>query len=385
MPRLFTNNAATTLASDITNSATSLTVASGKGALFPSPSSPDYFLATLDDGTNVEIVKVTARSADTFTIVRGFDGTSGTAFAAATPTKVELRVPKSYLNIAHQADFQNNEWTAFTSDATANPATNPNAFPYIKSVANRPLITMKPTDAWSNIMQPALFGTSHLIILPNTSTTVGVWGSSVTSVGTVSHTTPTTSTGIICNFASTTTANSTAGTGGAVTSVFRGSDAKTPCGFFFAARIWLPDASYGSGATGTRIFVGVCSGTMASTVGSDDPGGHHAGFSYSTNAGNTAWQFSTKDNTTRNSNTTSLTFTAQHMYDFFIYCPPTGSTIYWRCEDLTNADPPTTQTGNTTSNLPGSTTLLRAGFQLSTLTTTARNIATKKVYLETLR
>jgi len=124
---------------------------------------------------------------------------------------------------------------------------------------------------------------------------------------------------------------------------------------------------------------------MASTVGADDPGGHHAGFSFSTNAGNTAWQFSTKDNTTRNSNTTSLTFTAQHLYDFLIYCPPTSSTIYWRCEDLTNADPPTTQTGNTTSNLPGSTTLLRAGFQLSTLTTTARNIATKKVYLETLR
>src|SRR4029079_11421039 len=105
MPRLFTNNAATTLASDITNSATSLTVQTGKGALFPSPSSPDFFLCTLDDGTNVEVVKVTARSSDTFTIVRGLDNTSGTAFAAATPTKVELRIPANYLNTDHDVDF----------------------------------------------------------------------------------------------------------------------------------------------------------------------------------------------------------------------------------------------------------------------------------------
>ena len=40
---LFTNNAATTLASGITNVATSLTVASGQGTLFPNPTSPQYF------------------------------------------------------------------------------------------------------------------------------------------------------------------------------------------------------------------------------------------------------------------------------------------------------------------------------------------------------
>ena len=87
----FTNNATTTLASGITNVATSLTVASGTGALFPSLSGSDVFYATLaNTGGTVEIVKVTARSTDTFTIVRGQDGTSAVSWS--TGDKVELRV-----------------------------------------------------------------------------------------------------------------------------------------------------------------------------------------------------------------------------------------------------------------------------------------------------
>jgi hypothetical protein len=92
--QLFTNNAATTLASSITNSATSLTVATGDGAKFPALSGGDWFLATLFQVSGVvesnhEIVKVTARSTDAFTIVRAQDGTTGRAFS--TGDHVELR------------------------------------------------------------------------------------------------------------------------------------------------------------------------------------------------------------------------------------------------------------------------------------------------------
>lgn len=92
MPELLGNNGQSTLAADITNVATSLTVQTGHGARFPNPSSPDYFYVTLDDGTNVEIVKCTARSTDTLTVTRAQQGTSAVAFAAATPTKVEQRL-----------------------------------------------------------------------------------------------------------------------------------------------------------------------------------------------------------------------------------------------------------------------------------------------------
>ncbi len=88
---LLTNNASSTLASSITNVATSLTVGAGAGALFPSPAAGEYFFCTLSNalGTTVEIVKVTARATDVFTVVRGQDGTSGQAFNAGD--LVELR------------------------------------------------------------------------------------------------------------------------------------------------------------------------------------------------------------------------------------------------------------------------------------------------------
>ena len=78
MALVLANNASTTLASGINDSATSITVSSATG--FPSISGSQFFYVTLDDATNVEIVKVTGVSGATFTIVRGQDDTSGTAF-----------------------------------------------------------------------------------------------------------------------------------------------------------------------------------------------------------------------------------------------------------------------------------------------------------------
>ena len=88
---LLTNNATTTLAATLTNVATSLTVNTGDGAKFPNPVASEYFYATLSNtvGTSIEIVKVTARATDVFTIVRGQDGTTGTAFIIGD--LVELR------------------------------------------------------------------------------------------------------------------------------------------------------------------------------------------------------------------------------------------------------------------------------------------------------
>ena len=82
---LVANNATSTLSSGITNVATSLTVQSGDGAKYPSPGAYEYFYATLSNlsGTTVEIVKVTARATDTFTVVRAQAGTAAAAFAAS--------------------------------------------------------------------------------------------------------------------------------------------------------------------------------------------------------------------------------------------------------------------------------------------------------------
>ena len=103
---LFANNCNTTLSSSITNVATTLSVTSATG--FPVPTGSQYFYCTLADAatqTTIEIVKVTAVSGTTFTIVRGQDGTSGTAFASGDV--VSLRLVRASLNDFPKLDENN--------------------------------------------------------------------------------------------------------------------------------------------------------------------------------------------------------------------------------------------------------------------------------------
>jgi len=94
---IFTNNASALLAATIDNSETVLQVAAGFGALFPSPTGAQYFMASLEDESgNVEICKCTSRTNDLLTVVRGEDGTVGQAFTL-TVTRVELRVTAAVL------------------------------------------------------------------------------------------------------------------------------------------------------------------------------------------------------------------------------------------------------------------------------------------------
>jgi hypothetical protein len=98
--QLFTNNATTLLDADITIGATSLTVTTSDGALFPNPTAGDWFYATIQSGSIVEIVQVTSRTGDTFdVIVRGQDGTSAAAWTAGAT--VELRLSKVWLDTVH--------------------------------------------------------------------------------------------------------------------------------------------------------------------------------------------------------------------------------------------------------------------------------------------
>ena len=77
---VFKNNAKTTLASSLSNSATSATVTDG--SVFPSLNAGEHFLITFDDGTNNEICKCTARSGNTLTIVRAQESTTARSFSS---------------------------------------------------------------------------------------------------------------------------------------------------------------------------------------------------------------------------------------------------------------------------------------------------------------
>ncbi len=98
--QIFSNNSTCLLAVALGGLITDTTmyVEAGKGALFPTITGSDWFLTTLVDAAgNWEIVKVTARATDTFTIVRGQEGSTIRAFGTPGTTRVGLRPTKGTL------------------------------------------------------------------------------------------------------------------------------------------------------------------------------------------------------------------------------------------------------------------------------------------------
>lgn len=96
---LFSNNASTRLFTTIDAYATEITVSPGTGALFPeiSPTLDQHFRVTLISASgNFEIVKVTARVEDRFTIERALEGTTAKNFESGSI--VELRLTAGGLN-----------------------------------------------------------------------------------------------------------------------------------------------------------------------------------------------------------------------------------------------------------------------------------------------
>lgn len=96
------NNVVGYLATAINASDTGIVLQAGNGANFPSLGTGEYFYATLvSSGGTLEVVKVTARSGDSMSVLRAQDGSSATGFA--TGTRVELRInAQAVIDVASQ-------------------------------------------------------------------------------------------------------------------------------------------------------------------------------------------------------------------------------------------------------------------------------------------
>ena len=93
MAVVIANNATATLAADIAADVTALVLDDAAG--WPDIPTGDHAWLTIDDGSNVEVVRATARIATALTIERGQDGTTATAFSAGAA--VEARVCRALL------------------------------------------------------------------------------------------------------------------------------------------------------------------------------------------------------------------------------------------------------------------------------------------------
>lgn len=100
---IYANNVAGQLAANIGPSDAALLLGAGQGLLFPAVPAGDWFYATLVHNVTgaIEIVKVTAKAADSLTIVRGQDGTTPGSFT--TGSLVEMRLTAQTLR---ELDFR---------------------------------------------------------------------------------------------------------------------------------------------------------------------------------------------------------------------------------------------------------------------------------------
>lgn len=123
--QLFSNNAIATLTQSLTNVATTISgVLTAEVALFgPSTTaSGDFEIATLYNGSDIEIIKITDITADVFTIVRAQQGTTalsftiGTSLYAAVTADMMANLVSTVATNVNSIDLLNADVATNTSD-----------------------------------------------------------------------------------------------------------------------------------------------------------------------------------------------------------------------------------------------------------------------------
>lgn len=103
---LFANNVSALLNNDVAPGDSSIVLASGQGAQFPSPTAGQFFVLTVQNLQSgaLEICYCTARSGDLLTVERAKEGTSAGTWSAAQSI-VQIRLTKGVLEKMLQVRF----------------------------------------------------------------------------------------------------------------------------------------------------------------------------------------------------------------------------------------------------------------------------------------
>jgi hypothetical protein len=263
---------------------------------------------------------------------------------------------------------------------------------YSRSVAGRMVPKIIGPSGIDTILQNALFQNCILMYVPSTGAIGTGSGAGLgpvwTSGGTVSHPTPDSTAPAISNqmrrtrYANVvTTTNQTLGikaAAGDTLNYWRGNAAGLG-GFFYAARFIVELYP----ASTVRLFAGLTASSATYVVASNTVLNNTCGLWHSTtdpSTGAGAFNFVTRNatTTTKQSITLANAIAGGNSYDFYMFCPPNGSTISWRLDDKNNG---VTYSNSTSTTLPVSTVFMGPQCAMSNgtanivVTTTAIGIA----------
>ena len=256
---------------------------------------------------------------------------------------------------------------------------------YAKTIAGRSMLKVLAPSGMNYQLQPAIFANTVVWWTP-TGATAGFWlGAVGAAAGTFSTANPSTTNkytalrrGRWANVITTVNQNLRQGLTDAM--FFRGSVAEQG-GFFFMARggteVWT---------AGGRMFVGLSVSTTPCTA---DPSSLPNILGFGIDAGDTAITFMHNDasgTATKDPIAGQPSLASNQGYNFFIWCKPNDTVVYWRIENLNATGSPLIAEGSVNTDLPVNTTMMTAGFAASNAALTAATaiqIGVNKIYVET--
>lgn len=283
------------------------------------------------------------------------------------------------------------DWAAIANPSA--PATDTLRV-YARKVAGRMVPKWTPPSGLDTPIQAALWGNNTVLYMPNTGTTAGLNLGTPWAVGTtIAHPQPTagmytqmkrtTSTNVI------TTTNQVLGVSSIVSTAaqfWRGNGAGLG-GFFFFARFGIETLTAAS-PNATRLFVGLQSGTTSVLASDTIPAISCVGLWHDTTDGANVINLLTKDGTTATKNaltgSPSTPYATGQGYDFYMFCKPGDSTIYYRLDNLLTGD--ILVDSSVTTTLPAATTFMGpvVGMSNGTANITAATvgIGVNRIYIE---
>lgn len=298
--------------------------------------------------------------------------------------------------VAAKSPQLNNEGAVILPNANAATFSTPAADTmgiFARKLSGRMLPKIIGPSGLDTPLQPALFGNKVVMYMPNTGTTVGLnLGTPWAAGGTVSHPTPATTAPAVANQMKrtrlanvATTTNQTLGISSIVTGAhqfWRGNAAGLG-GFFFFTRFIVELYP----ATTVRIFAGLQSGTT-NILASNTVAGDVVGLWHDTADGANVLSLVTRDNTTTTKTSiTGATVAAGQAFDFYMFCAPNGSEIFYRLDSINSGT--TIVDSSTTTTLPRNTIFMGpvVGMSNGTANTTVTTVAPgiNRIYVESDR